>query len=106
VGTTWSGEKDGKLTVSPGGARIVEPLGDKGAVVLLFSASELSWRHEEIKRAGASFDYDQYQPHITISYDAGDLDLSTVEPYRGQIVLGPEIFEEVKEDWEQGITEA
>ena len=29
-----------------------------------------------------------------------------IEPYRGKIVLGPEIFEEVKEDWKAGIKEA
>lgn len=101
VGQTWSGDRDGTLTIPAGGARIVEHLGDKGAVVLLFNSSELSWRHEDIKRAGASWDYESYQPHITITYQKGDLDLRQVEPYRGAIEFGPEIFEEVVEDWEK-----
>lgn len=106
VGESWTGEKDGGLTVKPGGARLVEPLGDKGAVVLLFNSSELSWRHEEIKRAGASFDFDEFQPHVTITYQApAGLDLSKVEPFRGELRFGPEIFEEVVENWEQSLRE-
>ena len=90
VGETWSSDKDGTLNVAPGGARLVEPLGDKGAVVLLFNSSELSWRHEAIKRdADASWDFPSYQPHVTITYSGGDVDLSKVEPFRGKLVFGP-----------------
>lgn len=106
VGEAWSGDKNGELVVKPGGARLVEPLGDKGAVVLLFNSSELSWRHEEIKRAGASFDFEGYQPHVTITYaKPADLDLSKVEPFRGELRFGPEIFSEVDDGWEQRLTE-
>jgi hypothetical protein len=105
-GDGWTGNDDGKLTVAPGGPRLVERLGDKGAVVLFFASSALAWRHEDIGRAGASFDYDEYQPHVTITYEAPeDLDLRAVEPYRGKLVFGPEIFAEVVDNWEQGITE-
>lgn len=105
-GDAWTGDTDGKLTVAPGGPRIVERLGDKGAVVLFFASSSLGWRHEEIKRAGASFDFDEYQPHVTITYEAPDgLDLRTVEPFAGVLRFGPEIFAEVVDDWETGITE-
>lgn len=107
VGSDWgSGDAEGKLTVAAGGARIVETLGDKGAVVLLFASSPLSWRHEEIIRAGASHDFEEYQPHVTITYARPEgLDLAAVEPFRGKLVFGPEVFEEVVEDWEKRITE-
>lgn len=98
MGQSWQTEDGGKLTVAAGGARIVEPLGDKGAVVLLFNSSELSWRHSDMVRNGASHDYDDYQPHVTITY-SGAPDLANVEPYRGELVFGPEIFEELDEDW-------
>lgn len=101
TGETWADE----LKIAAGGARIVEPLGPKGAIVLLFNSSELSWRHRSIIRAGASWDWPDYQPHITITYDGKGMDLSKVEPYRGEIVLGPEIFEEVVEDWEKSVKE-
>lgn len=107
VGETWSNGEDGKLTIAPGGARLVEPLGDKGAVVLLFNSSELSWRHEAIKRdADASWDFPSYQPHVTITYAGGELDLSKVEPYRGKLVFGPELFSEVDEGWSTKLNEA
>jgi phage-related protein (TIGR01555 family) len=106
MGSPWSEDDKGQLKVPPGGARLVEPLGDKGAVVLLFNSSALSWRHEEMVRNGASHDFDSYQPHVTISYAGSDIDLSKVEPFRGELVFGPEIFTEVVEDWEQGLTEA
>jgi len=96
VGGDWGGRQDGGFTVAPGGARMVEPLGSEGAVVLLFNSSELAWRHMQIREAGASWDYEEYQPHVTITYAAGGLDLSKVEPYRGKIEFGPEIFEDLQ----------
>lgn len=88
----WNQDDKGQITIKPGGVRIVEPLGDRSAV-LLFTSSELSWRHQSIIRAGASHDYDDYQPHISLTGE--EVDLTGVEPYRGRIVLGPEIFSEI-----------
>lgn len=99
TGEAWQS----KLEVAEGGARLMERFGD--ARVLLFNSSELAWRHEAIKQAGATWDHPEYQPHITISYTEESPDLSTVEPYRGKIILGPEIFEELNEDWKSGVKE-
>ena len=105
VEEAWGGDKTGEITIAPGGPRVVEKLGDKGAVVLMFGSWELTYRHGVIRQAGASWDYAEYQPHVTISYEAGDLDLEAVAPYRGKIVFGPEIFEELDEDWQSKLTE-
>lgn len=106
AGEPWSNDKNGTLTVPAGGARIIEALGDKGAVVLLFNSSELSWRHEAIKRdAEASWDFPSYQPHVTITYAGGDLDLSKIEPFRGKLQFGPEIFEEITDGWASKLSE-
>lgn len=91
----WNQEKNGQLIIPAGGPRVVEPLGGMAAV-LMFASSLLAWRHEEIVRAGASHDYPEYQPHISLTKEPADL--SGVEPYRGKIVLGPEIFEELRTD--------
>ena len=96
VGESWSP----KLEIGAGGPRLMEQFGD--ATVLLFTASDLKWRHEAAKEAGASWDHEEFQPHITISYGFRG-DLSKVEPYQGPIVLGPELFAEVKEDWAEGL---
>ncbi|MHC2797176.1 phage-related protein (TIGR01555 family) [Mesorhizobium jarvisii] len=91
----WGPANNGQLVIPPGGPRVVEPLGNMTAV-LMFASSQLCWRHEEIVRAGASHDFEDYQPHISLTKAA--VDLTNIEPYRGKIVLGPEVFEEVKAD--------
>lgn len=91
VGTSYSE----KLDIPAGGPRQMERLGDGKYIALLITASELVWRHREIVENGASWDWPDYQPHISIQI-GGDIDLATVEPYQGKIVLGPEMFEEVK----------
>ena len=106
MGENWSSDRNGNLTVEPGGARLVEPLGDKGAVVLLFSSSHLSWRHQSMIEAGASHDFPDYQPHVTITYEGAGVDLAQVEPYRGKLVFGPEIFAELEDGWSSRLTEA
>lgn len=104
----WSQDSEnGILKVPPGGARMVEPLGDKGAVVLLFASNALTYRHNDIKSIGASWDFDDYQPHITLTYAKPEgLDLSKVKPFAGRLRFGPEIFEEVVEDWKAQVEEA
>lgn len=88
----------------PSGARQLSQLGDEGAVVLQFEAPYLGERWQYYLDHGASWDYDAYYAHITISY-VGPKDLSSIEPYRGTIKLGPEIFEELVEDWKDEVDE-
>lgn len=95
MGESWAD----RLEVAAGGPRVVERFGD--ATVLLFACSELEWRHESFKGKGASWDHPEYQPHITISYDAGDPE--AIKPYTGKIVLGPEIFEPIDEGWKEKV---
>ena len=59
----------------------------------------------EIKRAGASWDYPGYKPHVTITYKGPSPSLSDIKSYDGDLIFGPERFQEVEEDWEQKITE-
>lgn len=98
TGEGWNNERDGGLTVKAGGPRVVEPIGNEGAVALKFASTELCWRHMQIREAGASWDWPEYQPHVTITYDAAGVDLSKVEPYRGELQFGPEIFAEIDEE--------
>ncbi len=97
AGESWNNERDGGLTIRAGGPRVVEPIGPAGAVALKFASTELSWRHMSIREAGASWDWPEYQPHITITYDAVGVEVSTIEPFRGELRFGPEIFAEIDE---------
>ncbi|KQV83252.1 phage portal protein [Rhizobium sp. Root1220] len=93
------------IKILAGGPRLMEQFGQ--AVVLQFASSRLTWRHEDIKRLGAKTDYPDYQPHVTITWQIPEgMDLSKVEPYRGEIILGPEIFKEVDDNWKARISEA
>ncbi|MDV3469018.1 DUF1073 domain-containing protein [Stenotrophomonas sp. C3(2023)] len=91
----WGSSGTDELVIPEGGPRAVEPLGGMSAV-LMFASSPLVWRHESIIRAGGSHDFPDYTPHISLS--KAPIDLEKVEPYRGRIVLGPELFEEIRED--------
>lgn len=102
AGEDWTPGDDGKLTIDPGGPRMVDVLG-QGAVVLLFASGHLSYRHERIRReAGASHDYPDYVPHVTFSYgqaDAETLERAKAKPFTGKLEFGPEIFEEIDTAW-------
>ena len=75
-----------------------------GAAVLRFESPELTARRQEIKDAGASYDFPEYRPYVILTYGLIP-DLAAVEPYRGPLIFGPEAFEEVIEDWDQTVAE-
>lgn len=71
-------------------------LGDKGAVVAVFKSSALTARWQEAREAGASWDYDAYFPHVTLSYN------SPIVPDGVPsipIILGPEVAEPLSSTW-------
>lgn len=85
---------DGTLRIPPGGPRVMEQFGE--VQVLVFGSSHLSYRHESMIYNGASCDYEDYNPHISITYRGDVVHLQSVEPYQGEIILGPEVFKEIK----------
>jgi len=90
--------RNDKITVK-GGKRTIEPLGDKGAVVLKFESNLLHKFWKQNCEAGCSWDYDSYQPHVTITYDGTDLDLSKVTPPKFELVFGKERKSELDLDY-------
>jgi len=81
------------------GQRSVVPLGDKGAVVLKFRCPFLSNRWKEFTDGGCSWDWPTYQPHVTITYQGADVDLTQVHPFTKPLVFGPEVFAVLNPDW-------
>lgn len=91
------------LTMPAGGARDHEFFGPPGledSLVLMVKSLELEWRNEAFRSAGAEMTYEEYQPHITLKYAREPFpnrdELIGLEPWSGEIKLGPELFEEVK----------
>ena len=92
----WAKTDDnGNLVIKAGGPRVNEKFGE-GAFVLAFASSDLSFRHNSAEyRAGCTWDFEDYTPHITITYKAGAVDPLSMPAYTGEIVLGPEVFEAI-----------
>lgn len=85
------------LTVS-GGERALQKF-DGGAVVLELESRALSQRWAQFVMSGASWDYPDYRPHVTLGYDE-NFDVEGVAPMSGEIKLGPEIREWLITDFE------
>lgn len=106
MGETWGSEADGGLIVKAGGPRALEVFGE-GALVLQFASWSLTSRHADMIRAGASHDWPEYSPHVTLTYQVPEgFDVEAVKPYAGELRFGPEIFEPLDLDWKSKIEEA
>jgi phage-related protein (TIGR01555 family) len=105
MGEPWHSESDGGLIIKAGGPRAIEQF-DGGAVVLQFVSWALSSRHADMVQAGGSHDFPEYQPHITLTYQAPDgIDLDAIKPYAGELRFGPELFEPLDLDWKAKVKE-
>lgn len=100
----WPADESRELVIPAGDNRAVVQFSG-GAVVLRIVSPELAHRWAEFCNIGASWDWPEYHPHITISYNGEGVDLNTVEPYAGPIELGGEVFAEVQEDWKDNVVE-
>lgn len=78
---------------------------NEGATVLAFQSTLLHERWKAFRDGGASWDFPEYQPHVTISYKAEDLNVKSITPYSGELVFGPEEFEAINLDWKNDIKE-
>lgn len=69
------------------------------ALVLLLDSDYLHNRHSLCKELGASYDYPDYLPHVTLSYNAGFVDYSGVEIEPISLVITNEYSEPLDEEW-------
>lgn len=70
-------------------------------LVLQYECEPLVERHNSLtKEHGATFDYDEYKPHVTLSYNIGDMDINNLDPATiGDIKIVSEYQEELSFDW-------
>jgi hypothetical protein len=80
---------------------------EQNVLVIQIESDELHARWQEFCDHGASYDFPEYKPHITITYKGGGLKETTkqIEPYRGEIVLGPERFKRIDRTWAGDVPE-
>jgi uncharacterized protein len=89
--------------VCDGGKRSVSTLGNEGAIVLFFESNELRDAWDELIDIGASWDYEEYNPHIIISYEKQDIDLSKIKPYDGILKFKHEVYEPLNTEWSDDV---
>jgi hypothetical protein len=114
--TTICYSKSPVSSVSPDDSEIVIPSGDDRKIkmfgkdadvmVLAIKSDALNSRWQEFRDAGASWDWPDYSPHITITLNTKGVDISNIKPYTGEIKYGPEVFEPIKENWQDEATES
>lgn len=84
-----------ELRIPEGGPRKIKRFAN-GAIVLRFASDDLAWSHERKINRGASSDWPNYKPHITLGSDPdGTFDVEALEKaFTGELIFGPEMFEE------------
>ena len=69
-------------------------------LILKYGCPELTKRHKSLMdEHGATFDFDKFDPHVTLSYDIGDMDVSKLKPDVGDINITSEYKEDLNFDW-------
>ena len=67
------------------------------SLVLTVNSNYLDNRWNYYLEKGCSWDFPEYQPHISLSYNYKTFP-TNIEPFEGDILLGPEILEYLKEE--------
>ena len=97
----WPEPHEGEITIPASDKREVRKLGDQGAVAFTFESPQLTSRWNELIAAGAKTDFDSFLGHHTISWNVPEgFDLSKVEPWKGEIKLGAEVFKEIEKEFD------
>jgi len=69
-------------------------------LVMCYDCPELVKRHEELmEEHGATYDFDDYKPHITFSYDVADMNPKDLPKFDGKIEIVEEYGEDLNLDW-------
>lgn len=89
----------------PSGKRSVQVLGDQGAIVLRFESDKLQQDWQNYRAVGATWDFDGYHPHVTITFEGFNGEYDKIIPYDGVLLFGPEIVEELNLKWKSQIKE-
>lgn len=77
----------------------LEPLGDEGCIVMKFESKEMQERFQKCIDEGATYDYDSYIPHITITMDGKNLNLKDITRPDFNIILYNETVKELDLNW-------
>lgn len=98
---TAQGKLRRPLTAQPNDAKLWGDDEEKALVVTL-NCPKLVARHEQLMKQHeeATYDHDEYIPHVTLSYDAGDFDLSSIDVSEiGELTIDEEYGDDIEPGW-------
>jgi hypothetical protein len=67
--------------------------GGTKCLVLCYFSPYLHIRFEEAIASGATYDFDEYKPHVTLSYDIGDFDWQSLPQLSFPLIIAGEYCE-------------
>lgn len=82
--------------------RWLSQLGKGNCLVMFFQSPDMQARFKEAQAAGASWDFPNFMPHVTISYDTGDTPAQNYQMTQAPdfpLQLGPESFQASNDNW-------
>lgn len=100
----WGGYKSA-LTAIPKDVTIFGE-GDEKALVIVLDAPGLVKRHKYLmsKHPEATWDHDEFIPHVTLSYDSGDFDPNSLDVSQiGPLSFVEEYSNDIEPDWEKNL---
>lgn len=99
------GEYKKPLTAVPNGAKLWGQDEEK-ALVITLDCPALERRHKSLmaKHENATYDFDEYIPHVTLSYDAGEFDIDSLD-YEdlGELEIVEEYRSDIEPSWKDKI---
>lgn len=76
------------------------------SLVLKIKSKELQEKHQYYLTNGATHTFDEFKPHITLSYDIGDdFDYESLPKFSGKIVLCDEYAEPLDTEWKEKLND-
>lgn len=78
---------------------VFETRDNYNALVLRFDSDHLQFRHMVGKALGATYDFPDYLPHVTLSYDIGSLKFDLNNKFETKLVAAGEYVEDLDPDW-------
>jgi len=87
-----------EIEISLENATVIK-LGD--SIALSFQSDVLKKSWQKFIDFGASWDYEGFTPHISLSYYNENVNVSKMEKFNGKITFEKEIFEEIDEEWQE-----
>ena len=91
------------LTATPNDVKIWGEDEEKALVVTLM-CPKLVARHEQLMKQhpNATYDHDEYIPHVTLSYNVGDFDTNSLDISKlGELVIDEEYGDDIDPDWKK-----